>query len=66
MNERPLFDVTRTTTAECTVCGATRRPTEERSPTCAYDRDRGGFVHGERRPSRCLNRVDPAHEEIPY
>ena len=55
-----LFDPARTMKTVCPACGATREPGEERSPTCAADRD------NQRRPHQCLNRTDNRHTEIPF
>lgn len=62
-----LFDASRTTTQRCSVpgCEALRYPDQERTPTCAHDRDRALGEPG-RRPAGCLNTYDPATAEIPY
>ena len=67
MKQPELFDVSRTTTVRCSVCGATREPTETRAAACSIDRDRdaGSLTH-RRRPVGCLNTIDPQHTQIPY
>lgn len=62
-----LFDVSRTTVARCQVagCEALRYPDQDRTPTCRHDRDRALGEPGWR-PAGCLNRIDPAHQEIPF
>lgn len=60
MNERPLFDVDRTTHVRCEVCGAVRSPLEDKAPACTYDANRDGP-----RPKGCLNAHDPAHAPFP-
>lgn len=63
MKQPELFDPARTITVRCDVCGATRKPDEERAPDCRVDRDRDTYP---RRPLGCLNTYDPATAAIPY
>ncbi len=65
MNQAELFDVARTTTAQCATCGATRQPTEPTAPACAYDRDRQAGTTPRRRPHNCLNTYDPTTAPFP-
>ena len=64
-----LFDVSRTTTERCLVCGAERAPDEEKARACEVDYRRrnaeqyGGFTS---RPAACLNTPRPEHTDIPY
>ena len=66
MNQPALFDVQRTTTAQCATCGATRQPTEPTAPACAYDRDRQAGTTPRRRPHNCLNTYRQEDAEIPF
>lgn len=63
MNDPPaLFDVKRLGPIVCHVCGATRDPDEPRAVACSVDRDRELYP---RRPTGCLNAIDPAHTPFP-
>ena len=66
VNQPELFDVARTTTAQCANCGATRLPSETKAPACAHDRDQQAGTAPRKRPHNCLNTYDPATTEIPY
>lgn len=61
-----LFDADRTTTAKCIVCGALRRPAEERAQECEWDRRTANGDYPGARPGACLNTWRPEHAEIPY
>ena len=63
MNEPQLFDPSRTTTTQCQVCHMTRRPGEEKVPTCPVDHDRERYPQ---RPAKCLNHIQPEFQDIPY
>ena len=65
MNQPGLFDVARTQTAQCQVCGATRQPNEPTAPACAHDRDRQAGTTPRRRPHNCLNTYDPTTAPFP-
>jgi hypothetical protein len=66
VSDRTLFDVSRTTTARCLVCGATREPQEKRATACEVDRLRRDEGDYRSRPAACLNTWDPGEAEIPY
>ena len=66
MNQPELFDVARTHTAQCQLCGATRQPTETTAPACAHDRDRQAGTTTRKRPHHCLNTYRQEDAEIPF
>ena len=65
MTDPTLFDPARTTTTQCSHCGATRQPHQPTAPLCHTDIE-WKTGNWERRPPNCLNKVDPQHQEIPY
>ena len=63
-----LFDPARTLPQACPVpgCQTIRTPGQTgHLITCAHDRDLALGQLG-KRPKHCLNRIDNAHQEIPY
>lgn len=62
-----LFDADSTTPQACPVpeCQALRYPQQQKTPTCAHDRDRA-LGHHTSRPKQCLNTPRPEHDPIPF
>lgn len=65
MNDRTLFDVDRTTTAQCEACGAIREPDQAKASPCPFEEYDRVYLNTGRRAKRCLNRHDPAHAPFP-
>lgn len=65
MNQPDLFDVQRTTTAQCQVCGATRDPDQPKAIACEHDRDQQSGTAPRKRPHNCLNTIDPTTTPFP-
>ena len=65
-NQRPLFDVDRTTDTRCPLpgCHAIRYAGEQRTVSCEYELVTS-YIEGTRRPKGCLNAHDPAHAPFP-
>lgn len=66
MNQPALFDAAQTQPQHCPIghCQAIRLAgQQDRVITCAHDLDQ---EHHRKRPQGCLNRIDNAHQDIPY